>query len=144
MSNQYVQSAAISYATAARLVELAIDEAANAGVRAIVSVVDPTLALVSFGRADGATPHSVETSRRKADTAASTRRPTGWMQGELAVALPLGTGGLLTNVSGGVPIRFGGVHVGGLGVAGGTPDQDAVIAVAALAALGADAVETSA
>lgn len=139
--DEYIQKATIAYRTAARAVAIAIGEAENAGVRAIVTVVDPALAVVALGRADGATPHSVETSRRKADTASSTRRATGWMQGDLAIALPMGTGGLLTNVRGGVPISFGGVHVGGLGVAGGTPDQDAAIAAATLKVLGADAVE---
>lgn len=62
----------------------------------------------------------------------------------VAVALSLGTGGLLTNVKGGVPLAFDGVQVGGLGVAGGTPDQDAVIAVATLEALRADPVEVPA
>ena len=140
----YVNTPTISYETAARAVAIAIDKAAVAGVRAIVTVADPALGIVAFGRADGATAHSAETSTRKAKTSASTRRPTGWMTGDLAVSLPLGTGGLLTNVKGGVPIAFAGVHVGGLGVAGGTPDQDALIALAVLAELGADAVEVPA
>lgn len=130
----------ISYAAAARLVDAAMSEAAAAGVRAVVSVVDPALALVAYGRADGATPHSVETSRRKANTSASTRRPSGWMQGTFALELPLATATLLTNIEGGVPVAFDGVVVGGLGVAGGTPAQDAAIARAALITAGADAL----
>ena len=51
-----------------------------------------------------------------------------------------GTGGLLTGIKGGVPLFFDGVFVGGLGIAGGTPDQDAVIAAATLASLGADEI----
>jgi uncharacterized protein GlcG (DUF336 family) len=47
---------------------------------------------------------------------------------------------MLTNIRGGVPIVFGGTLVGGLGVAGGTPDQDIEIATAVLAAIGADPV----
>lgn len=137
----YLTVQTISYETAARAIAIAIEKGAEAGVRAVVAVTDPALALVAFGRADGATPHSVETSNRKGKTAASARRATGWMQGELAIALPLGTGGLLTNVKGGVPIAFDGIHVGGLGVAGGTPDQDAALAVAVLVELGADPVE---
>jgi glc operon protein GlcG len=56
----------------------------------------------------------------------------------LDIGLALGTGTLLTNVLGGVPIVFDGVHVGGLGVAGGTPAQDADIARHVLAMIGAD------
>lgn len=128
----------VTYETAAQIVAAALQLAADAGVRGVVTVVDPAMQLVAFGRADGATPHSVETSRRKADTAASTRRPSAAMRADLAVALEHGSGGRLTSIAGGVPIAFGGVHVGGLGVAGGAPEQDADIAAATLAAIGAD------
>lgn len=122
----------ISFDAAHKLVRLAIDEADRHGVKAVVTVVDPSLQLVAMGRADGATPHSVETSRRKANTSASTRRATGWMSAEFAVEAPLATNTILTNILGGVPIVFDGMHVAGLGVAGGTPAQDADIATAVL------------
>ncbi len=128
----------VTYETAARAVEAGIRIAAAAGVRAVVTVADPSMAMVAFGRADGATPHSAETSRRKAATAASTRKPTSAIAPELAIALEHGTGGLLTSVKGGVPLVFGNVHVGGIGVAGGPPAQDAEIAIAVLEELGAN------
>jgi glc operon protein GlcG len=134
----YVQSFTITNAAALKAVETAITEGAKQGVAVSVAIVDPSLTLVAFGKADGATPHSVETSRRKANTAASTRKATGWMPDSLAVTLPLGTGNLLTNVPGGFPLRFDGNLVGGLGIAGGTVEQDAAVAKATLAALGAD------
>jgi uncharacterized protein GlcG (DUF336 family) len=134
----FVEVAAVSHELALRIVQLAIAEGAATGLPVAVAVADPAMALVAYARADGTTPHSAETSRRKAQTSASTRRPTGWMQGELATALPLGTGELLTNIRGGVPIVIGGCHLGGLGVAGGTPDRDAEIAEAVLRAIGAD------
>lgn len=140
----YTHTPTIAYALAARIVTSAIEVGATHGVRAVVSVADPAMALVAYGRADQATPHSGETSRRKAATAASNRRVTGWMPHDLAVALPLGTGGTLTNVKGGVPIAFDGVHVGGLGVAGGKPEQDMEIAVETLQTIGADQVEVGA
>jgi glc operon protein GlcG len=130
----------ITYQTAARAIALAIEEGAKVGVRVSATVVDPSLALVAYGRADGTTPHSVETSRRKANTAASTRRPSALLPAQLAVALEHATGGLLTSVAGGVPLAFDGVHTGGLGVAGGAPHQDAEIAAAVLQALAADPV----
>jgi len=132
----YVQTVSVSHETALRAVGVAIEEAAKVGLPVAVTVVDPAMGLVAFGRADGTTPHSVETSRRKASTAASTRRPSGWMQGDLAVALPMGSGNLLTNIRGGFPLVVEGRHIGGLGVAGGTPDQDTEIALATLSALG--------
>ncbi len=128
----------LTYATAAEAVALAIELGTRAGVRAVVTVTDSAMLPVAFGRADGATPHSIETSRRKAATASSTRKPTAAMNPQLAPALASGTGGLLTNIAGGVPLAFDGHHVGGLGVAGGAPEDDAKIALAVLEALGAD------
>lgn len=134
----YIETPTITFEAAQNAVRIGIEEAAKAGVRAVVTVVDPSMTMVAFGKADGATPHSVETSQRKANTAASTRKRTGWMSESFAVQLPLGTGGLLTNILGGAPLRFDDKHVGGIGIAGGTPDQDAAIAAATLSAIGAE------
>jgi uncharacterized protein GlcG (DUF336 family) len=132
----YTESVAISHTSALELVQAVIDEGARRGIAVVVTVVDPGMNPVAAVRSDGTTPHSVETSRRKACTSASTRRATGYLAGELAVQLPMGTGNLLTNIQGGLPLTFDGRHLGGLGVAGGPPAQDAEIAAAVLAALG--------
>lgn len=132
----YTESVAISHASALELVHAAIDEGARRGIAVAVTVVDPGMNPVAAVRADGTTPHSVETSRRKACTAASTQKVTGYMAGDLALQLPLGTGNLLTNIQGGLPLTFERSHLGGLGVAGGPPAQDAEIAATVLAALG--------
>ncbi|WP_457963790.1 heme-binding protein [Arthrobacter sp. D1-29] len=137
----FVETPSVNYATAARAVSLAIEAGAQRGVLVSVSVVDPAMGLIAFGRADGSMPHSVETSRRKANTAASSRRPTGWMQGDFAIALPMGTDNLLTNIRGGFPLIYQEKHLGGLGIAGGTPDQDSEIGLAVLDALAGDASE---
>lgn len=130
----------VTIEAAQEAVRVALAEATKLGVQISVAVVDPAMNLVAFARGDGATPHSIETSRRKANTAASTGKPTGWMSPDLAVTLPLGTGNLITNIPGGAPLRFKNVLVGGMGVARGTVEQDAAVASAALKALGADTV----
>lgn len=135
----FVDVPVITHDAALEAVRVAIDEGAKRGVLVSVAIVDPSLGLVAFGKANGATPHSVETSRRKANGAASTRRATGWMPDALAVTLPLGTGNLITNIPGGFPIKYEGKVVGGLGIAGGTVEQDAEVAAATIAAIGADA-----
>ena len=94
------------------------------------------MTIVSFVKADGATVHSADTSRRKANTSASTRRPTGWMDADLAAAIAPATGGLLTNIAGGQPLLVDGQVVGGRGIAGGTPAQDAQIAEATVTGFG--------
>lgn len=128
----------VTHETAARAVALTLDEGEKLGLTLCATVVDPSLGLVAYGRDDGMTPHSVETSKRKAQTAASTRKPSAAILPELATKLELGSGGILTSIAGGVPLSFDGVHVGGLGVAGGKPAEDAQVAQAVLARLGAD------
>jgi uncharacterized protein GlcG (DUF336 family) len=131
----------ITTQAALELVTEAIAAGAERGVAVSVAVVDASMSLVAFAKADGATAHSVETSRRKANTAASTRRATGWMGPDLDPGLALGTGMSLTNIRGGLPVGFEAVHVGGLGIAGGTPAEDTEIAAVALARVGADMVQ---
>jgi len=130
--------AVITAEAALEVVRIAMNEAMKMDIKVSVSVVGPDLNLLAFIRMDGATPHSVETSRRKANTSASTGRATGWMKDSLALELPLGSGNLLTNLLGGMPLYFKGALAAGLGIAGGTVEQDAAIADATLRAMGAD------
>jgi uncharacterized protein GlcG (DUF336 family) len=131
------QIATITYETAARAVAIAMEVGAEHDVRVVAAVADPSMTLIAYGMADDATPHSAETSRRKAATAASVRRRTAQIPEALSTTLPLGTGGALTTIDGGVPIFFGDQHVGGLGIAGGPPAVDAAIAIETLTRLGA-------
>jgi glc operon protein GlcG len=124
------QHTVITIQTALDLLQRAVAEGASQGVAVSVTVVDPSMNLVAFAKADGATPHSIESSRRKANTAASTRRPSGWMSEDLALSLPMATDLKLTNITGGFPLLYGGTVAGAVGIAGGTPDQDAQIAEA--------------
>lgn len=137
---KYFETTSISHESALHAVQTAIAEGAKLGVAVSVAVVDPSLTLVAFAKSDGATPHSVETSKRKAMTAASTKKPTGWMDDKLAVTLPMASGNLLTNIPGGFPIIHDSKVVGGLGIAGGTVDQDATIAAATISAIGAEQI----
>jgi glc operon protein GlcG len=128
-----LQHTVVTIHAALDLLQRGVAEGASQGVAVSVTVVDPSMNLVAFAKADGATPHSVESSRRKANTAASTRRPSGWMGEELALSLPLATDLKLTNITGGFPLVFDGTVAGAVGIAGGTPDQDAQIAEAIVA-----------
>ncbi|WP_174186442.1 GlcG/HbpS family heme-binding protein [Nocardia barduliensis] len=132
------QQAVVTVDAAIEAVTTALAKGAEQGVPVSVAVVDPGMNLIAFVKADGATAHSAETSRRKANTAASTRKATGWMPQELALTLPLAAGNLLTNVPGGFPLKFDGAVCGAIGIAGGTVDQDAAIGRAVLDKLGCD------
>lgn len=129
------QQSVVSVDTALSTIGHAITEGASLGVSISVAVVDPSMNLVAFAKADGATPHSVYSSRVKANTAASTRRPTGSMNDDLALALPLATNLKLTNITGGSPLTVDGTVIGAIGIAGGTPAQDAQIAGAVASAI---------
>lgn len=132
------QQPMVTVAASLHLIQRAIAGGATRDVAISVTVVDPSMALIAFAKADGATAHSAETSRRKANTAASTRRATGWMDAALAAAIPPATGGALTNIAGGEPLVVDRQVIGGLGIAGGTPAQDAEIAEATVAGFGTD------
>jgi uncharacterized protein GlcG (DUF336 family) len=112
------------------------------GYRVSASIVDRAGVLRAMGRADGAGPHTVESSRKKAYTAASLRRPTTELA-ELTAKMP--TVQALRDMNpeililgGGLPIEIGGEVVGGIGV-GGAPGAhlDDACAQAGLDAIGA-------
>ena len=61
--SKYIDVPTITFGGRTDIIKVAIDEGANGGVKAVVTVnPDPSLLPVAFGKADGATPHSVETS----------------------------------------------------------------------------------
>jgi uncharacterized protein GlcG (DUF336 family) len=95
-----------------------------------------------MGRADGAGPHTVDSSRKKAYTASSLRRPTTELA-ELITKVPTlqALGDInehMLMVGGGLPIELGGEVVGGIGV-GGAPGAhlDDACAQSGLDAIGA-------
>ncbi|MBH0186053.1 MAG: heme-binding protein [Nitrospira sp.] len=101
------------------------------GYRVSVSVVDRAGVLRAMGRSDGAGSHTVDSSRKKAYTAASVRRTTTELA-DLTMKVPtLQALGNINNemliLGGGLPIEIGGEIVGGIGVSGapGTHLDDA-------------------
>jgi len=95
-----------------------------------------------MGRADGAGPHTVDSSRKKAYTAASLRRPTTELA-ELVNKVPTLQALREMNdqvliLGGGLPIEIAGEIVGGIGV-GGAPGAhlDDACAQAGLESIGA-------
>jgi glc operon protein GlcG len=130
----------ITVDSALEATKAALEESNRLGAAVSVAIYNALLVPIAFIYGDGAPPHSAETSRRKAQTATSTRKPSGSFPEDRAVVAPLASGNLLTNLGGGLPIRYSGIHVGAIGVGGGTVEQDIAIAKAALNAICADAV----
>ncbi|MDF0675616.1 MAG: heme-binding protein [Nitrospira sp.] len=127
-----------------KAVHAALEACKKDGYRVSVSVVDRGGVLRAMGRADGAGPHTVDSSRKKAYTAASVRRPTSELA-DLITKVPTlqalrDMNGEILILGGGLPIEIGGEIIGGIGV-GGAPGAhlDDACAQEGLDAIGAAA-----
>ncbi len=127
---------------AGKAASAALDKCAQDGYRVSVAIVDRAGILRSFMRADAAGPHTVESSQKKAYTAASMRAPTANVA-ELIAKTPAVQGLQHMNdnilfLAGGLPIEIAGEVVGGIGVGGAPGGQlDAACAQAGLDSIGA-------
>ncbi|MFB8181059.1 heme-binding protein [Streptomyces sp. NPDC055966] len=131
-------ASSITQAAAGALVAAVHVAAAGIGFTAAVAVTDPGGHLKAFDRADGVPFLAAEVAVDKAWTAASFHTPTHVWNDYLAEprVAPLAGHPRLMAVGGGYPITDNGRCVGGLGISGGTYEQDQQAAVEALAALG--------
>jgi uncharacterized protein GlcG (DUF336 family) len=127
---------------AGKAIQASLDACTKDGYRVSVSIVDRAGVLRAMARADGAGPHTVDSSKKKAYTAASLRRSTTELA-ELINKLPTlqalrDVNDQMLMLGGGFPIEFGGEIVGGIGV-GGAPGAhlDDACAQAGLDAIGA-------
>jgi uncharacterized protein GlcG (DUF336 family) len=112
-------------------------EAARAQVPVSVSIVDSHGNLVLQHRMNDAPAFSMEISERKAYTSALVGRRTAELDplvqpGQPLYALLAMAGGRFTAMAGGVPLKHEGKVFAGVGVSGGTTDQDVAIVDAAL------------
>ena len=123
---------------ARKFIAAAEAEAKKIGVPMAIAVVDTSGQLVAFARMENTQTASTQIAQEKAMTAAMYRRSTKFLQ-EL-----VGKGGdnlrylsfpHLTPANGGVPLVIDGKIVGGVGISGGTSDQDGVVVDGALAAI---------
>ena len=103
------------------------------GVPVTACVVDANGALVLLERMDNAIPVSLEMAQRKAVTAALIGQATGDLMplvqpGQPLFGLTSAAGGKFVALGGGVPVTRGGAVVAGVGVSGGTIEQDSYLA----------------
>ena len=123
--------------SAKTLAERVEAEAARSSVPVAVSVVDVHGNLVLQHRMNGAPLFALEISERKAYTAAlvgmSTEDLLSLVQpGQPLYALPTVAGGRFCPMGGGLPLSDQGQVYAGVGVSGGTADEDVAIVEAAL------------
>ena len=135
------QIPSITSALALEAASAAKDNCLKTGFRVSVTVVDAAGVVLATVRDDGAAPHTVSTSQRKAFTALSSRMPTSQMV-KILLANPDAFGmrqidGFLL-LSGGVPIKVGDNVVGAIGVSGGPgADSDEKCAAAGIGSIAA-------
>ena len=128
----------IDLALAARMTQAAVDQAASMGVVVSASVVDQGGHLVHFQRMDRAEIAGPTLAVDKAFTAVAHRIATADLGPLTAPGGPLqgmhaNGGGRYVVFAGGLPCWAGDVVVGGIGVSGGSAEEDAACAAAALA-----------
>lgn len=127
---------------ATKAIQAAVEFCKKDGYRVTAAVVDRSGILRAMVRFDGAGPHTVESSRKKAFTAASLKRPTSELAELIAKNPSLqALRDMDRNIlilGGGLPIEINGEMVGGIGV-GGAPGAhlDDACAQAGLDAIGA-------
>ena len=126
---------------AIRAVQAAIRHATQIGVRVNVSVVDAAGVPAAFARMAGAPLHSIDIAIDKAYTAASFGLATSQWHKVLQEHSPAVREGLVLRprfvaFGGGLPILENGLRIGGIGVSGGSEQEDEAIAQAGLKAIG--------
>lgn len=125
----------LTHEGALKALHAGIAKAAAMGQPQCISVVDEGGHLLAFARMDGAFHMSMQTSLRKARTAACYGAPTGGIAEGIDVKLAVGTDGERINLPGGLPVVVEGDCIGGVGVGSGTGEQDREVAAAAIAAI---------
>lgn len=138
MAKTYAKNT-ISYESAAKMVAAAVAKAEELGCKQNVAVVDDGGNLKALGRMDGAPLLGVEGCQRKAFTAlfgVGTQDLYNAIKEDQSLVVGLSHFSRATMVGGGLPIVVDGEVIGGIGVGGGTVDEDVACSQAGLDALG--------
>ena len=137
MAKTYARNT-ISYESAAKMVAAAVAKAEELGCKQNVAVVDEGGNLKALGRMDGAPLLGVEGCQRKAFTAlfgVGTQDLYNAIKEDQSLVVGLSHFSRATMVGGGLPIVVDGEVIGGIGVGGGTVDEDVACSQAGLDAL---------
>jgi uncharacterized protein GlcG (DUF336 family) len=133
-----IATASVTREAANALIEAALKASRDIGFDAAVAVTDATGNLRAFQRADAAPFFTAEVAVSKAWTAASCGIATHVWNDTIAdpKLAPLANIQKLMAVGGGLPLFHDGKLIGGIGVSGGSHEQDRQAASTALGSLG--------
>lgn len=126
----------LTHEGALAMLAAAVAAATDMGQPQCIVIVDASGVPVAEVRMTGARYLSRKTARAKAMTAASIGAASESLPEAKLSALGMATGGDVTGLQGGLPIRVNGRLIGGIGVGSGSGAQDLAVAHAALAAIG--------
>ena len=132
-----IPSERLSDAALLTMLGAATEKATAMGQPQCIVIVDVSAVDLAVLRMAGAKVLSLRSARAKAQTAASTGKPSDAIAEPVRAAIAAATQGAVTGLLGGLPIWRNGVLLGGIGVGSGTGAQDLEVADAALAAIGA-------
>lgn len=136
---KYREKKTITLEMAQEMVQAAIKKAKELGVNVNIAIVDDGGHLVSFGRMDGAPILSIGIAQNKAYTAIAFGLPTHEWHPLIAEEPALREGIVhtprLVIFGGGYPIKVEDQVIGGIGVSGGSAEEDMACAQAGLAVL---------
>ena len=137
-TNTSFATASVSRSAAVALIDAALIAAKRLGLEVAVAVTDGTGTLRAFERLDGAPFLTAEVAINKAWTSASYGHPTHVWNAYVAApkVAPIVNIPHMMAVGGGYPLVESGKLIGGIGVSGGSAEQDQEIAESALKALG--------
>ena len=131
----FVSTHRLTEAASLKMLAAGVAKADELGCKVSLAVVDQSCRMIGFLMMDGARHFSIITTQRKAITAASQRLPTGYAPEENVLSMAVRMGDF-TNVPGGFPITVAGQVIGAVAAGGAKIEQDVLVALAALAALG--------
>ena len=142
-----VSQAVIGWDAAATATRAAAQHADSLGIAINIAVVDLGGNLAAFLRMPGAPLHSIDIAIDKAYTAASFGLPTSQWHAALQEHSAAVREGIVLRprfvaFGGGLPILEQGLRIGGIGVSGGSEQQDEAIAQAGLKAIGLASPQT--
>lgn len=126
--------AALTIIDAQRMMIACKAEASKSNVSVSIAIIDDSGSLLLFERGDGIPPATAESAIGKARISVVVQQPSRLVRDMIKddPAMMKFSG---IPLPGGVPLRYGGECVGGLGISGATAEEDERIANAGAAAL---------
>ncbi|RBN51822.1 heme-binding protein [Flavobacterium psychrolimnae] len=129
--NYTTQSVQLTLKTAFQITEQAREAAKSLGKNVTIAVLDASGQIIILTRGDEVGPHNTEAARRKAYTALSTKTPTLLLSRNARLnpdTQNLATLPELLLLGGGYPLWHNEKVIGSIGIGGGSPENDDLIA----------------